>query len=274
MATEIADELDNASEPFIGQWNRLVSTSNWEKGRIIHEWRTALISVSAPVTEYSDEAWSQRVGTATGQHVGRLRRVYERFGDVREQYDGLYWSHFQAAVDWDDAEMWLEGALQNKWSVASMRKSRWEAIGAPPEQRPRDEDIIVSEIDEDVTQADVETPASVSAVESVATIEEPRSPAGPDFGDEDDDDDEGQSSRGEAGAEIYADDQSTVAFVRPFENLAEFPEDFSEAFDGFKVSILRHKSDGWQEIKRDDVLASLDALKEMVLAPSADEKPF
>ena len=27
---------------FVGQWNRLVSTTNWEKGRIICQWRDAL----------------------------------------------------------------------------------------------------------------------------------------------------------------------------------------------------------------------------------------
>src|SRR5437868_5841591 len=104
IATTLADD---ASTVFLGQWNRLVSATNWEKGRIIFEWRQALVASAAPAAEFSDDAWSRRVGNVSGQHVGRLRRVYERFGQTRETFGALYWSHFQAALDWTDAEMWL-----------------------------------------------------------------------------------------------------------------------------------------------------------------------
>src|SRR5687767_12291642 len=118
------DPIDEATAPFLGRWNRLVSTTNWEKGCIIHDWRDALIASDAPAAEYSDDAWSSRVGSVTPQHVGRLRRVFDRFGNAHDNYAGLYWSHFQAAIDWNDAEMWLEGAVQNRWSVAAMRRER------------------------------------------------------------------------------------------------------------------------------------------------------
>ena len=62
--------------------------------------------------------------------------------------------------------------------------------------------------------------------------------------------------------------------MRPFENLGELPDDLAEAFDAFKLSILHHKQESWEQISRDDVLASLDALKELALAPSADDSPF
>src|SRR5438270_10100954 len=122
--------IDEASAPFLGQWNRLVSTTNWEKGRIIHDWRQALVAAAAPASEHADEAWSTRVGNVTGQHIGRLRRVYERFDALRGEFPSLYWSHFQAALDWDDAEMWLEGAYQSGWSVAEMRRERAAALGS------------------------------------------------------------------------------------------------------------------------------------------------
>ena len=157
--TEVA--VDEASRTYIGRWNRLVSTTNWEKGRIIQEWRAALQSAGAPATESSDEAWSRLVGGVTGQHVGRLRRVYERFGAVHEEYEGLYWSHFQAALDWDDAEMWLEGSLQNTWSVSQMRRQRWEALGAVQGQEPRDQDLLSVDLDEDFPQ-DAAEPAKVA----------------------------------------------------------------------------------------------------------------
>ncbi len=41
----------------------------------------------------------------------------------------------------------------------------------------------------------------------------------------------------------------------------------SEAFELFKLSVVRHKLGGWRDVSADDVLASLDALKVLVLAP-------
>src|SRR5687768_3522933 len=125
----LSEPLVAASQPYLGRWNKLVSTTNWEKGRIVVEWRQALASQGLPITEFSDDAWSRLAGGVTSQHVGRLRRVYQRFGAVQEQYRGLYWSHFQAAIDYADAEMWLEGAVRSGWSVAEMREKRWETLG-------------------------------------------------------------------------------------------------------------------------------------------------
>ena len=254
--------IERASEPYVGQWNTLISTTNWEKGRIIHEWRTTLTEENAQVTEYSDEAWSKRVGAVTPQHVGRLRRVYQRFGQVYEQYPGLYWSHFQAALDWDDAEMWLEGGVQNQWSVSQMRRQRWEALGSDPLQEPNDRQIVTADLDEDVVEipASEEVPATERRSDSVATGP---APEGPDFGEEE--------AAGDTGAVVYADESNqdeSIHFVRPFENLAELPDDLVEAFEAFKLAILRHKADEWAEVTREDVLASLDALKELVSAAS------
>lgn len=272
-------QIDEASQPYVGRWNRLVSTTNWEKGRIIHEWRTALIEEDAPAADYSDEAWSRKVGAVTGQHAGRLRRVYDRFGAVTEQFEGLYWSHFQAALDWDDAEMWLEGALQNSWSVSNMRRQRWETLGAIPEQQPRDEDIVATDVDEDFQPSDAEPSPPDAIAGSIQQVQDPRSPAGPDFGDEEDVASKSRKKKqpdGESGASIYAeeDESPKIDFVRPFENLGELPDDLTEAFEAFKLAILRHKTDDWQQVSRDDVLASLDALKELALAPAASKVPF
>ena len=266
------DSSPDASQPFIGRWNQLVSTTNWEKGRIIHQWRTAMIASDAPAAEYSDEAWSRTVGGITGQHAGRLRRVYDRFGTEFDQYEGLYWSHFQVALDWNDAEMWLEGAIQNQWSVARMRRSRWETLGAVQAEEPRDEEILASEMDEDFEPFAEDSPAGQPRTEegkaaqksqpassgpSVATAGDGKLASGPGQHDESD------------GASIYAEmEQPNVAFVRPFENLGDLPPDVSEAFESYKLAIIQHKTAGWQDISAEDLLASLDALKELALAPS------
>ncbi len=282
------DEItpQQTSEPFVGRWNQLVSTTNWEKGRIISQWREKLSDDGRPATEYSDEAWAMLVGGVTGQHVGRLRRVYQRFGSTYDQYEGLYWSHFQAALDWEDAEMWLEGGVQNGWSVAQMRRQRWETLGAVESDKPDDRDIITNELDEDF-EPSLETPpqgAAEAGIQGEYADVQPSTAAGPrhegpDFGDESENG-EGpadDSVTPDDGATIYAgdDQRETIDFVRPFANLAELPDDLTSAFEAFKLAVLFHKSQGWQEVSRDDVLASLDALKALALAPSsADESPL
>lgn len=259
------ENLDTASAPFIGQWQKLVSTTNWEKGRIIQEWREALERAGALITEYSDEAWAQRVGGVTGQHAGRLRRTYERFGKVWPEYDGLYWSHFQIALDWEDAEMWLEGAVQNNWSISQMRNARWEAIGAPADQQPREQDIYVGQIDEDAYDLLENKPtlAEVRGFDAPAASREVAS--------EDEEYDDTAAVEDDASSSAAVGDdaaRNSRSPIRPFENLADLPADLAEAFEQYKLAILHHKLAGWQEISRADVLASLDALKQLALAPS------
>jgi hypothetical protein len=262
LRERIADTaFGEASSEYISRWNHLVSTTNWEKGRIILEWRQRLIDSGAPPQAYSDDAWSRLVGNVTGQHVGRLRRVWERFGGMHCQFPGLYWSHFHAALDWNDAEMWLEGAMQSGWSVAQMRAVRWEAIGAPADQKPREEDIIVAELDEDANPADENSPAQAREMTDIVRDPWDEEPAG-------DDRAEAVDAAPLSDPGPSGDASAAAALIRPFENLPQLPDDLHEAFDSFKLAILAHKMAGWQEISCADVLAVLDALKQLALAPS------
>ncbi len=263
--------LETTSQQFLGQWKRLVSTTNWEKGRIIHEWRAALVAAGLAGPAYSDETWSLQVGSVTAQHVGRLRRVYERFGDVHDSYQGLYWSHFQAALDWDDAEMWLEGAVQNDWSISEMRRTRWETLGGTAELNSSDEDVIASDWDEDA-EPTAAGPATAGANgESLSgKIEQVRpaqrnGTAAADDADEEDPSYEADSGDAEHDARSSA---GACEPLRPFANLAALPADVSEAFESFKLCILKHKLAGWREIARGDLVAAIDALKELALAPA------
>jgi len=255
---------NETSQPFVGRWNHLVSTTNWEKGRIIAEWRQSLLDAKRPAREYSDDAWARLVGAVTGQHVNRLRRVYERFAKTYTEYQGLYWSHFHAAMDWVDAEMWLEGAVQSKWSVSQMRRQRWEAMGAVESERPLDEEIVTADLDEDVDPAVAREAAAQRVPDSLAEVQGPPIPEGADFGDED-----------EVSTRARKDDASrepeeTIPLVRPFANLAELPDDLAEAFEAFKLAILRHKAEGWRQVTLDDVMGALESLKQLAWAPSVD----
>jgi hypothetical protein len=242
--------IEKTSARFVGRWNRLVSTTNWEKGRIISEWRQSLTDSGAPPQAYSDEAWSSRTGGVSPQHVGRLRRVYDRFGGVYKQYRGLFWSHFYAALDWDDAEMWLEGAVQNRWSVAQMRTTRWDAQGAPPDKKPKPEDVIVAELDEDVDLASNQRAGqtvgqSTGFVQGLVSEDADASPKEP---------------------AMSAEEGATLRSFRPFEDLPHLPADLFKAFVAFRGAIRRHQRSGWREVSREDVVMVLNALKRFVLA--------
>ena len=264
VAEPLSEEVLTKSEPFVGRWNRLVSTTNWEKGRIIHQWREALIAERASQAEYSDDAWAQLVGGVSGQHVGRLRRVYQRFAALQEKFPGLFWSHFQAALDWSDAEMWLEGAVQSGWSVARMRQQRWETLGSLESERPQAADLVTEERD-----GDAELPKEVSG--TYAEVQGPRH-EGADFGDDDAPGASRAVSPSEAGDREYS--PPPIELVQPFAELPALPDDLAEAFESFKLALLRHKTDGWQLVSQSDALKAIDSLKALVLAPSSDAAPF
>ena len=255
-ATHTATESSNTI-PFVGEWRRLISTTNWDKGRIVFEWRVAMQEAGSDPADYSDEEWSEIVGGVTPQHVGRLRRVFGRFHEVHEAYQGLYWSHFCAAVDWEDAEMWLEGAVQNGWSVSKMRKQRWETLGSPADEEPQSSDIVETEpeVEQQLDDHDDSVAPQIiddGSLEMVAAAT-----------DRDDD------AASDPSLTVFSsDEEPTAPPVRPFEKLAELPEDMATAFEDFKLSILQHKMNGWKEIAQEDVLASLDSLRALALAPS------
>ena len=262
------DKLIELAQPFVGQWNNLISTTNWEKGRIIADWRQALIDSGAPSTEYSDEAWTRRVGGVTSPHVGRLRRVHERFVKDYESYQGLYWSHFLAALDWEDAPLWLEGASKESWSVSRMREQRWQAHGAVESNRPTSSQIVEVDTDEDVVMpaqggGRTKEYGDDSGVESGPTYE------GPDFGEEDELMSLAGNGPGAAAAtQPVADGEGGPApIVQPFAGLPELPEDLSDAVESFKLAVLRHKSAGWNDVDSDTIEKYLNAFVVLLAQP-------
>jgi hypothetical protein len=256
----------DAAGEYVGQWNQLVSTTNWEKGRIICQWREAQELSESPATAYSDEAWAQLVGGVTSQHVGRLRRVFQRFGPVFEQYDGLYWSHFQAALDWTDAEMWLEGAIRNDWSVSQMRGKRWETLGNAGD--PPADPAAAAIIDEDAASEDGE--AASAAV--TAPNDSEAAPWESD-GEEAESDSDGETSESSSSHESI---ESPVSAPKAKDRkrlgveVDDLPDDLADAFEQFKLAIIAQRRLSWSETTPEAVIECLDALKQLALAPSDD----
>jgi hypothetical protein len=285
-ASPVFADPESIADPFVGRWNRLISSTNWEKGRIISQWRGALVDAGAAATEFSDEAWARRVGGVTASHVGRLRRVYDAFADSYQSYQGLYWTHFLVALDWDDAPLWLEGAAQSGWSVSQMRNQRWEAIGGDESSRPDASELASGDVDEDF---DVSLTAA-SADSSGAAAPEFTQPGqgggstkdygdgpngigsgpaieGPDFGEEEalnrlrDDFESGPAPQPTA-----ATDEIVSPLVQPFAGLPELPADLADAVELLKLAILRHKTTGWKEVPAEVVVDYLQAFRLLVEA--------
>ena len=254
----ISDDTIEQSKPFIGQWNELISTTNWDKGQIISQWRESLKDSDATVNEYSDEAWGQMVGGVTPQHVGRLRRTWDRFGKEFKDYEGLYWSHFYASLDWDDAEMWLEGAIQNKWSISQMRHQRWETLGSDPNDQPRASDIVATELGEETQTLSL---SEQNRQNDKNYVEGPVH-EGPDFGDEDG---KGGSKSDKSVSSLADDSEPAEEFTaKPFEAFTDLPDDVSDALNAFKIAIITHKTSEWEDVSREEMLDLLDALKQLV----------
>lgn len=259
---------DVASKPFVGRWHKLASETNWEKGRIILEWRNALIDAKASSSQYSDDAWANRVGFVTCQHVGRLRRVFERFGETYKEYPKLYWSHFWAAIDWDDAELWLEGASASRWSISQMCRMRAESMPLPDGQTPEafladeakriDSDTDDGFLESTSSAADATTKEQTSDASSERHFESSPLHQEPDFGgDADSSSGEAAASQG-VGPEIA---NESINVRNPFEGLGKIPSDIVDALDPLKLCILRYRSNQWEGYSKQQMLDLIDALK-------------
>ena len=259
--------VDQLSEPIVGKWNVLVSQTNWEKGALILHWRNELIAANLPNTAYSDETWARLVGNVSSQHVGKLRRVAERFGSTNQNFAGLYWSHFNTALDWGDAELWLEGAVQNGWSVAQMKMQRWEALGATDEQKPQEEDIYVADFDEGTPQPLPDRIEGRTAeIGAAGAGFNPSSAAAPNPSTEPSKKKEQTKKDKAKQTESNVNVPRVGELLMSLKEISEFPADLADSLEPLKVAILSHKLAGWKSISAEQVCQSLEALKMLTIA--------
>ncbi len=253
---------NEVSEGFVGQWNQLISTTNWKKERSF--WNGGKPSSRLKHLRH-------RIATRLGQsgwrsYLAARRAASKGLRTIRKQSEDLsqaLLSHFLAASDWDDAELWLEGATQSQWSISEMRDARWKATGAQPETRPRNEELAGNMVDEDYVP--------ISEVESGQDEEEKERLGstgplyeGPDFGEE-----------AEASKDSLSEEDDDVPFeveedgvrepiVNPFAGLPALPTDVAEALEQFKLAVVRHRASKWTEISQESMLSVVDALRVFV----------
>lgn len=96
---------------------RSLSDTNWTVGQMAAQW------IKKFARSRTDADFGSLVGLSPDQ-VFQRRRVWETFADVRQNYPRLFWSHFYAAMDWNDADECLQWAQDVQAGVAEMRAWR------------------------------------------------------------------------------------------------------------------------------------------------------
>lgn len=117
MATAAAVRPDETESALISRALSALSRCNWEVGECAAQWTKRF------ARGRTDADFASLVGLSPDQ-VYQRRRVWETFGDVCESYANLKWSHFYAALNWDDAAECLQWAQDVQAGVAEMRAWR------------------------------------------------------------------------------------------------------------------------------------------------------
>ncbi len=111
-----------------------VSHCNWEVGQCAAVWTKRF------ARGRTDADFAMLVGL-TGDQVYQRRRVWETFGDVSANYTALKWSHFYAALTWDDAAECLQWANDIGSTVAEMKAWRRAQRGEDLSESADDNDL-------------------------------------------------------------------------------------------------------------------------------------
>ena len=140
--TATAEQIENSAlaedateEQIVDVAQTAVSRCNWVIGECAAKWTVRY------ARGRTDADFAELIGLS-GDQVFQRRRVWETFADVRAEYASLRWSHFYAAVTWDDASECLSWAEEMGATVAETkawrRASRGEDLTQPadPETAP------------------------------------------------------------------------------------------------------------------------------------------
>lgn len=110
-----------------------LSSCHWEVGECAALWTKRF------ARGRTDADFANLIGLSADQ-VYQRRRVWETFADVQANYPGLKWSHFYAALTWEDAAECLEWAQEIQATVAEMkawrRAQRGEDLSEAADEEP------------------------------------------------------------------------------------------------------------------------------------------
>ncbi len=138
MAERLALVEAESEADLVNRAREALSRCHWEIGACAEQW----------TERYSrgrtDADFGALIGLS-GDQVYQRRRVWQRFGELADQFETLKWSHFYAALNWDDADDCLKWADDIKATVVQMKAWRRAQHGedlteASEEEPPFDAD--------------------------------------------------------------------------------------------------------------------------------------
>ena len=109
--------MAESEEQLISMARDAVSQCNWVVGECAAKWTQRY------ARNRTDGDFGQMVGLS-GDQIFQRRRVWEAFGNTSQKFQGLKWSFFYVALNWDDAEDCLSWAQEADATVAEMRAWR------------------------------------------------------------------------------------------------------------------------------------------------------
>jgi hypothetical protein len=109
--------VTESEQELVTQAQLAVSQCNWVVGECAAKWTHKYAKGR------TDADFAGKVGLSADE-VFQRRRVCEKFGDIHHKYPALKWSHFYAALNWDDAADCFSWTLENEATVAEMKAWR------------------------------------------------------------------------------------------------------------------------------------------------------
>uniref|UniRef100_A0A7C2P498 Uncharacterized protein n=1 Tax=Schlesneria paludicola TaxID=360056 RepID=A0A7C2P498_9PLAN len=116
MTTAVAAPAETEAD-LVARAQASISQCQWEVGECAALWTRRF------ARGRTDADFAQLIGLSPDQ-VYQRRRVWETFSDARTSFPALRWSHFYAALNWDDAAECLQWAQDIGATVAEMRAWR------------------------------------------------------------------------------------------------------------------------------------------------------
>lgn len=168
MTAAVEIEVNESEQELVSKAQTAVSRCNWVVGECAFKW------TQKHARGRTDADFAALVGLSPDQ-VYQRRRVFETFGDVYEEYPSLKWSHFYAALNWDDAPECLGWAEENEATVAEMKAWRRALHGEDLDEPAADEwaGDVVAFVPEEVHV--VRDPGAAEPAESAAAARGPSS---------------------------------------------------------------------------------------------------
>ncbi|MBX3438790.1 MAG: hypothetical protein KF861_14950, partial [Planctomycetaceae bacterium] len=134
MADAATPHPTETEEDLIQRAQEALNQCNWVIGECAAAWTERY------ARGRTDADFGSRIGLSSDQ-VYQRRRVWETFGDVRSEYPRLKWSHFYAALNWDDAAECLGWAEEMQATIAEMKAWRRAQHGEDLTERADEEQV-------------------------------------------------------------------------------------------------------------------------------------